>query len=72
MASVFSLAPDADSLQERAWSVPAQTVRGLFVVGLYLARRPILLGQEASVASYLFAGGGFVLILLVYAFTTGF
>ncbi|WP_225832289.1 hypothetical protein [Streptomyces sp. NK08204] len=72
MGSVFSLAPDTDSLRERAWSAWAQTVRGLFVVGLYLAWRPILLGQEATVVSYVFAGGGFVLILLVYAGTTAF
>ncbi|MFI2761149.1 hypothetical protein ACH5A3_20120 [Streptomyces echinatus] len=72
MAAVFSLAPDPDALQERAWSAWAQTVRGLFVAGLYLAWRPILLGQEANLVSLLFAGGGFVLILLVYAFTTGF
>lgn len=33
---------------------------------------PILLGQKANLVSLLFAGGGFFLILLVYAFTTGF
>ncbi|MEU6667102.1 hypothetical protein [Streptomyces sp. NPDC046727] len=72
MAPVFSLAADEDSLEERAWSAPWQTVRGLFVVGQYLAWRPILLGQEAHWASFAFAGGGFVLVLLVYAFTTAF
>ncbi|WP_262418722.1 MULTISPECIES: hypothetical protein [Streptomyces] len=36
------------------------------------AWRPILLGQEANAVSLLFAGGGFVLVLLVYAVTTGF
>ncbi|MFF4398181.1 hypothetical protein [Streptomyces sp. NPDC001480] len=70
MAPVFTLVPDADSLQYQAWSVPVQTIRGAFTVAQYLAWRPIMLGHELGLVSGLVAGGGFVLVLLFYVFTS--
>jgi hypothetical protein len=70
LTPVFTFPADADSLQELAWSPLAQTVRAALAVGVFWGWRPILLGHDASVPQLLFAGGGFVLVFLVYVFTS--
>ncbi|MEV0740184.1 hypothetical protein AB0I51_30590 [Streptomyces sp. NPDC050549] len=45
-------------------------MRAALGVAVFLGRRPFLLGHEASLLEELFAGGGFILVLLVYVFTS--
>jgi hypothetical protein len=70
LTPLFTLVPDADDLQELAWSPLAQTVRAALAVGVFWGWHPILLGHDVSVPQMLLAGGGFVLAFLVYVFTS--
>ncbi|MEU0070721.1 hypothetical protein ABZ027_14445 [Streptomyces sp. NPDC006332] len=66
LAPVFSLVPDADDLQELAWSPWVQTVRAAVTAAVFLGWRPLLLGVEPHLVEVLFAGGGFLLVFLAY------
>ncbi|MFF0161651.1 hypothetical protein ACFYRY_29530 [Streptomyces sp. NPDC005263] len=66
LAPVFSLVPDADDLQEVAWSPWVQTVRAAVAAAVFLGWRPLLLGEDPHLVEALFAGGGFVLVFLAY------
>ena len=57
------------ALQRVAWSAPVQTVPAVLIAAVFLGRRPVLLGQQASVAEGVSGFGGFVLLCLVYLFT---
>jgi hypothetical protein len=70
LTPVFTLVADADDLQELAWSPWAQTVRAGLAAAVFLGWRPLLLGEEAQNVEVLFAGSGFVLVFLVYVFTS--
>lgn len=70
LAAVFTFTAGTGALQRLAWSPGVQTVRAALIVAVFLGWRPLLLGDEASLPEELFAGGGFILVLLVYVFTS--
>ncbi|MEV6501385.1 hypothetical protein [Streptomyces prunicolor] len=70
LAAVFTFTAGPEALQRLAWSPGVQTVRAALTAAVFLGWRPLLLGHEASVPEELFAGGGFILVLLVYVFTS--
>ncbi|XUL89171.1 hypothetical protein ACQ86D_23115 [Streptomyces galilaeus] len=70
LAAVFTFTAGPEALQRLAWSPGVQTVRAALIVAVFLGWRPLLLGHEASLPEGLFAGGGFILALLVYVFTS--
>ncbi|MDO0913182.1 hypothetical protein QQM39_20695 [Streptomyces sp. DT2A-34] len=67
---VFTLVPDADDLQELAWSAPLQTVRAVLAGALLWGWLPLLLGQTPSVPQMLCVLGAFLLVLLGHVFTS--
>ncbi|MDV9173881.1 hypothetical protein R6V09_27715 [Streptomyces sp. W16] len=70
LAAVFTFTAGPGALQRLAWAPGVQTVRAALIVAVFLGWRPFLLGDEASLPEELFAGGGFILVLLVYVFTS--
>jgi hypothetical protein len=70
LTPIFTLVADADDLQELAWSPLAQTVRAALTAAVFLGWRPLLLGEQPQTVEALFAGGGFVLVFLVYVFSS--
>jgi len=70
LAPVFAFTAGPGALQRLAWSPGVQTVRAALTAAVFLGWRPLLLGQEPSVPEELFAGGGFILVVLVYVFTS--
>lgn len=70
MAPLFAVLCDADELQRRAWSPGTQTVRAVLTVAVFWGWSPFMLGHQPSLAHALCAAGGFVLILVVYLFSS--
>jgi hypothetical protein len=70
LAPVFTFTAGSRTLQELAWSPGVQTVRALLTAVVFLGWRPLLLGDEASPPEEVFAAGGFILVLLVYVFSS--
>ena len=70
LAAVFTFTAGPGALQRLAWSPGVQTVRAALIMAVFLGWRPFLLGDGASLPEELFAGGGFILVLLVYVFTS--
>ncbi|MEU2281702.1 hypothetical protein ABZ614_07030 [Streptomyces sp. NPDC013178] len=70
LAGVFSLVPDADDLQEAAWSAPLQTVRTALTVLVFWGWTPLMLGTEPSVPQMIVALGSSCLVLLGYVLTS--
>ncbi|MEW1833110.1 hypothetical protein [Streptomyces sp. NPDC088196] len=70
LAPVFTFTAGSRTLQESAWAPGVQTVRALLTAVVFLGWRPLLLGDEASPPEELFAAGGFILVLLVYVFSS--
>ncbi|WP_330306043.1 MULTISPECIES: hypothetical protein [unclassified Streptomyces] len=73
LGAVFTFAAGLDGLRRTAWSPTVQTVRGAMTVAVFLGWRPLLLGRDASapeVPFVLVGLGGFVLVLLVYVFSS--
>ncbi|WP_086561979.1 hypothetical protein [Streptomyces africanus] len=66
LTPVFALAPDADDLQEVAWSAPFQTVRTALTVLVFWGWSPLMLGSQSSLPQMLVAVGSFCLVLLGY------
>ncbi|MFF7307314.1 hypothetical protein [Streptomyces sp. NPDC008137] len=70
LTPVFTFVPDADGLQEVAWSAPFQTARTALAVLVFWGWSPLMLGSQPSVPQTLVAVGGFCLILLGYVLTS--
>lgn len=67
---VFTLVPDADDLQEVAWSAPFQTVRTALTLLVFWGWSPLMLGSQSSVPQIIVAVGSSCLVLLGYIFTS--
>ncbi|WP_037683763.1 hypothetical protein [Streptomyces griseus] len=70
LVAVFSLVPDADGLQEAAWSAPLQTVRTALTVLVFWGWIPLMLGTQPSVPQMIVALGSSCLVLLGYVLTS--
>lgn len=70
LAAVFTLVPDADDLQEAAWSAPLQTVRTALTVLVFWGWSPLMLGNQSSVPQMVAALGTSCLVLLGYLLTS--
>ncbi|MFC8197283.1 hypothetical protein ACFUTV_18030 [Streptomyces sp. NPDC057298] len=70
LTPVFALVPDADDLQEVAWSAPFQTVRTALTVLVFWGWSPLMLGSQPSLPQMLVAVGSFCLVLLGYVATS--
>lgn len=70
LTPVFALVPDADNLQEVAWSAPLQTVRTALTVLVFWGWSPLMLGSQPSLPQMLVAVGSCGLVLLGYVATS--
>ncbi|QWB27355.1 MULTISPECIES: hypothetical protein [Streptomyces] len=70
LTSLFTLLPDADDLQEVAWSAPFQTVRTALATLVFWGWSPMMLGMQPSVPQVIVAVGSSCLVLLGYVLTS--
>ncbi|MFD5909830.1 hypothetical protein ACFWHL_14055 [Streptomyces massasporeus] len=70
LTAVFTLVPDADDLQEVAWSAPFQTVRTVLATLVFWGWSPLMLGMQPSVPQMIVAVGSSCLVLLGYVLTS--
>ncbi|KUL20614.1 hypothetical protein [Streptomyces regalis] len=70
LGTVSTLVPEAEDLQERAWSAPFQTVRAASAAAVFWGWTPHLLGHAPSVPQMLCVLGSVVLVLVVYVSTS--
>ncbi|MGW0866098.1 hypothetical protein [Streptomyces sp. NPDC002611] len=70
LTSLFTLLPDADDLQEVAWSAPFQTVRTALATLVFWGWSPMMLGMQPSVPQVIVAVGSSCLVLLGWVLTS--